>query len=94
MNHKSSNNRDMDKELDILSSVQKVEINDDIFDKILNKIDKSKPQSISLWLKMAAAIAVILLMTNFYIIMTQSTNQMNSESTELVPNPSNQLYNE
>lgn len=82
----------MDKSIELLKSIQKVNLPEGLYEKIEQKIKQDKGNVISMtWLKAAAAVFVLLFSTEVYLL---SDKQNSDDLAEIFPTVTNTLYDE
>lgn len=90
---KPSSNISVEKQLEILHSIKKVEAPDSLLGKIQQRIENVEAAVIPMnWISVAAAVAVLFISIDVYVIKQNSTSKTNL--TELVPSQNNYLYHE
>lgn len=90
---KPSSNILVEKQLEILHTIKKVEAPDSLLVKIQQRIENVEAAVIPMnWISVAAAVAVLFISIDVYVIKQNSTSKTNL--TELVPSQNNYLYHE
>lgn len=90
-----ASNTSMDKQLDILKQVEKVETPDHLYERILGRIKSPKNNLISLrWVSTAAAVFVLFVALDFYVVYQLHQQQIQEEVSEIMSIQNNHLYNE
>ncbi|MCP4441096.1 MAG: hypothetical protein GY810_19400 [Aureispira sp.] len=85
----------MDKKLDILKNIQEVEAPDQLYDKVLSRIQNRKPNIISLrWASTAVAVVMLFIALDIYAIYHINKDANQDEITAIAPVQDNQLYYE
>lgn len=81
--------------MEALGNIKKVEVPEELYGKILQKIGERNRVSISpVWVKIAAAIVIGMLSTELFFVAKQSENRKEIALEKIVPLPNNNLYYE
>jgi hypothetical protein len=88
-----SSNKDMEQIFQKLASIQKVEPDSDLFYSISKRIRRRDVISLS-WLKIAAAVLLILFSFEFLLLKKDFEKSASNELKELVPQTNNLIYHE
>jgi hypothetical protein len=84
---------DMEQVFQKLASIRKVEPDTDLYASISNRIQSRDVISLT-WLKAAAAIFILLFISEMFLVKNDYSNSSIAELKELVPPTNNLLYNE
>lgn len=89
---KESSKINMDRELDLLKKIQRIEVSDDLYDKILAKTvhEKTSAEIISMsWVRLAAAMLIgFFIMESVFLVKKEKKDELNI----VVSMPNNMLY--
>lgn len=84
----------MEKELKILNRVQKIDAPDYLYSAVLSKIEENRNTISVKWTSIAAAIVLLLICTDVFIIVQNKSEKNKTEVSTLIPLSNNYLYNE
>ena len=94
MTEVSSKKIDMEKHLQILNDIQRVEAPDGLYEKVMGEINERKIIPLR-WLSVAAAVFLALVSADLYVVMKDSPSAQQNNTVEvLAPLPNNMLYND
>lgn len=89
---KLSSNGNMGEHLNLFKTINQVDVSDRLYGEILSRIaDQKVPMS---WIKMAAAILLLLLSINVFVLYQSNQTEKNKSLTTLIPLTDNTLYYE
>ncbi len=90
-----SSNTSMEKHFILLSRVKKVAVNEMLYEQLLEKINEQKINIVSLlWVRYAAAVLIVLLSTDIYLISQKNAKKNADNISVVVPVQNNMLYHE
>ncbi|MGK0387155.1 MAG: hypothetical protein ACI849_001776 [Patiriisocius sp.] len=90
---KSSSKKNMEDPLRLLKTIQRVSVDDTLYEKVLQKTKAQQPVIQMSWLRIAAATLVCLLCSEGYMLVPGNNNE-NTDISELVTINNNTLYYE
>lgn len=90
---KSSNY--IEPKMERLKNIQRVQVPDYMFETIMSKIERKKANTIPLhWAGVAAAILILCISTNIYLVSNNFRSDQKNELGSLVPTNTLELYHE
>lgn len=85
-------NYQMEKSLELLKSIKKVTPSESLFNKIEQKIERTRNNVVPMaWIKIAAAVFICVFSVEIYLISNPSST---SDLAEIIPTTDNTLYHE
>lgn len=95
METKRSSNEEMEKHLKRLSTIQRVEAPDHLYQRIMQRVHLEKKNMIPMrWVVTAAAALTLFFAADAYLIYQNQQTKEQAETASLVPTQTNHLYYE
>lgn len=85
----------MEKIFEILKSIKKVETSENLYDKILKKIEQHKNSKINIvWVRIVAGVLLLMFSVEVFLIRNSLIEQEKTSLKSVLPTIDNMLYNE
>jgi hypothetical protein len=93
--NKTSSNQNMEPDLNILGNINKVDVPNFMFQKVMQKVELQKQnKTLQLWVKLAAAAIVIIALADVLLISQNKVSNTQNQWVEIIPQQNHQLYGE
>lgn len=95
MENKRSSKEEMEQQLELLKSIQRVEAPDHLYERVMKRVSEGKMNIVPMrWVLTTAASLMLFFAMDAYLIIQNQKSKDASEIASLVPTQNNHLYDE